>query len=348
MDKYKLTPKDVKEISNIFKANGEDYYASRIMEDKNIISMHDMHAFDDNDILENKKLQNALYSYCQQHKKFNLASYYEDRLIKNVSYAEFAIPYIRFIKSKGYYPAKDEILYEIIENQYIQKNKELWLMFSLASLIKNDFFSAKSFSLLIEENVRKDTPLLHIEKMKKIWDGRFNGIDVSAIAPAEYQFVSEIFSIIETSKKQNFFTEDDGFYSNILIDINLISQENRVSISQNNSALLLFFTYFGSYLPVAEEHRNALSINNFTGKQVFKNSFQLTFSYSDINKKDLIKSLAYTLIGYATTVGENNQLKGAEMSAQNTSKFFDAFIMNHLLQTSMGNNDIQKSKKSKI
>lgn len=317
------------------------------------INIDGFHGFTNNEALRDNYLQDALYDYFKDNINFNLASFYELKILNNSWQADIFLIYVRFMKNKGYYPENDKIIHELIKIQTIDNNKVFWAMFTLASLAKDDNTVVKSFyTILKEKKVHADTlPLLDLEKIKRSWDKRMKGVNVSKFPSKEYKYLCNLFSKIEEGKTKDFFTVNKGNYLDISIDLDLVSQENKLNVNRNLDALTIFFSAFSKHIETNNDTRNVLSLSNFKWEKGVKSTFSLTFFYSDSSKEDTIRKIAGDLMGHALTKFDGTKLRGAEIrlgDIENNNKFFSAFILNYNLQNTLQTDKTAKTKKTKI
>jgi hypothetical protein len=343
-----VTNKDIDNIAELVEKYENQYLAGYIKNRKNEknggANISELNTLFNRNLLGNAKLQDELFQFFKQNNKFNLAYYYEMQLNNHSWHGDALAAYTRFIKNGDYFPKNDQVILDAIQKQSISTAKTFWTMVSLAALPKDDSIAAKCFYTVIKEKKKDDIPLLELEKVQKGWDKRFKGIDLSKIASKEEQYFSKLFNKIEVSKQKNFFTTEEGHYLSINIDIDLISQDNKISKNKNEDALRIFFIAFEKYAKKAQNIKDVLSIDDFK-----HNSTKgiLTFYYSDISKRDLIKSLACDLVDYATSK-DGNKLKGANINNQDTDKFFSSYVMNYVLQSTLNKDEKPKVKKPKI
>lgn len=346
-----LTNNQIVEISEIVKKHDFAFSASRINNDQNEkdggAEISSLYSLFSRDLLSSAKFQDDLFEYIKGLNKFNLAYCYEKKLDSHSWNGDLLLSYTRFIKNGKYYPENEQSIYNSIKGQSSDSNKTFWTMISLSAAAKDDSVAAKCFHLVLKDKKRCAIPLLDLEKIKKNWDKRFNGVDVSIVAPQEYTYLSDLFSNIESSKNKDFFQIKEGHYLSIDINVDLISQSNKMSKNKNEEALRIFFIAFLKYSKKSKELQDVLSINAFTEES---SGSKLIFYFSDFSKKNMIKSLVCDLVDYATTKFENNKLKGSSINEQDTEKFFSAFVLNYLLQKSLSdksNKDLTP-KKNKI
>ena len=356
MDNFVVSLAVLEELKTIFEKNKLKFSVQNINEyisKKNNIteySIRNMYLFNDIYVLNSSNTLKDLYEYTKD-KKYNIAHLLEEDINRGFRESSNFTGYLRLVKASGYYPSEPATFYNLIQKQPVSSQKVFWNMCALASYIKDDTICTKAFNLIlsIKKNKLSSFTLLELEKIKNLWDKRFKGVDVATLPQDEYKYISELFNQTNEAQHKSFSKANFGHYLNLTIDTDAISQNNKLSVSKNNTALNQFFHKFKKYIKNTESN-NELSLTDvIINLDSLKDlSFNLIFNYSDISKSELLKSTVDALIDYSLTQGKDDKLQGELLSQDESDKFFTSFIMNHSLQQNLDKKEETKPKKNKI
>ncbi len=352
MQKFNVSTSDFQEFINILNKNKLSYWVDYIKRYgygySNAQTLDNLSFLTNKHILKNKKFLTDLYLYTKD-KNCNIIEYYEDKLKLSYSNGEILLAYNRLVKSKVYQPS-DKTIYDLIQTHNPSNFQIYWGMLFLASLIKDNDLCLKAFYLISDSKVAKlnALSLLDIEKIKRAWDKRFKGVNVETLPKKEYDFLVKLFDNINESKTKAFCSTTNGSYLKILVDIDIISQETRLSKKKNYDALNSFFNEFSTFIVSKEAKDNILSIDDvFVSEDLYSDmSFNVIIYYSDSSKTELIKKVIGELVSYAVVKDKDGKLQATKDDHNN--KFFSSFIMNYNLETSLDKKDEVKVKKEKI
>lgn len=356
MDNFIVSLAELEELKKILEKNElkfslrnlNDYISKN--SDKTHYSIRDMYLFDDTNLLNSSKTLKDLYEYTKD-KNYNIAHFLESNINRGYCDPSYFIAYTRLVKATDYYPTKSDKFYDLIQTQPISNQKALWGMFALAPYIKDNNTCTQAFHLLLSKNKigTNSFTLLDLEKIKKLWDKRFKGVDVTTLPQNEYKHIKDILEQTHEAKQKSFYTATLGHHLNLTIDIDLISQDNKLSISKNNTALNQFFHKFKKYIKDTQSD-NELSLTDVViNLDSLKDlSFNLIFNYSDLSKSELLKSTVDNLINYSLTKDKDEKLQGEQLSSDESNKFFSSFIMNHTLENTLEKKEETKVKKNKM
>jgi hypothetical protein len=191
--------------------------------------------------------------------------------------------------------------------------------------------------------------LLDLEKIQKYWKKRFNGIDIVSIAPDSFNYINPFFTKIETSNPLNFVKFEENHQISLTLDLDLLTQTNKLSLTKHIEAVRIFFNKFNIYLKNSSEPKELLSINSFSKQEGM--SFSLFITYSDLNKKEAIKQVISDLVDFAISKDSTNKnLKGLSLPNKDNQEFFNSFILESHLNHSLvrKKQDVSTLRKSKI
>ncbi len=352
-----LDSEDSYAIAKIFQEKNFTYFSSKfrylgdyLKNNNNTTPLIKNDTFFDKIVLENSFFQDKFMNYFLENKGENLAEDYYEKIKSNRwnSYPFFS--YLRFIKNGSYYPKQENEFISLIKSQISPNQKTFFAMISFSKHCKNDFISAECFSETLKK--KKDTliPLLDLEKIKKHWDQRFDNIDIESIAPNEFNYMNSLFNRISNSNSQDFSRWEDNYQISLTLDIDLLSQFNKLSPTKHIESLRIFFNKFNTHLKERHEPKELLSINSFSIKEGMQ--FSLSITYNDINKKAAIQKVFSDLVDFAISKDTNKErLKGFSLPENNNlNDFFKSFILDsHLNHTLIKEKiDTIKIKKPKI
>lgn len=342
--KYKLAAS----VMKIERANNQnDKIGQKILNYK----IDDLYLFDSKFVLNHDNALKDLYEHTKD-KSFNIAHFLEFKIHHSYFTDNAFNGYVRLIKNTDYSLNHSESIYKVIEKQDASTIKIFWNMVTLATYIHDNVFSAKAFHLILSKkrDEMHSFSLLDLEKIKRIWDKRFKGVDTTTLPQSEYDFILQSFNDINVSKTKSFCTTTSGHYLDVFIDINLISQENRLSKGRNNTTLTKMLYSLAAYVGGSKDTYKTLSINKIIIRDEDDKtlSFNAVFYYSDLSQQELIKSFVGELIDYAIVKRKDGKLQGESINNHNQEQFFASLIMNHSLENTLDKKEETKLKKNKI
>lgn len=116
------------------------------------------------------------------------------------------------------------------------------------------------------------------------------------------------------------------------IDLNLATKSNGLSRQTNLYALQVSLNSFLQYIEKHTEVKEFFSINKTEFFQASQD-FSFLIHYSNLSKKDTIKSALFELIDYALGNQSKRSLKGEKLKDKNDAdNFFHAFILKYVSQ----------------
>lgn len=349
-----VTKTDLLNIASIIKEHEFNYCANIILNYADDLittketDINKVSAFFDKKILKSASIQKKIHSYFLE-KKLNIGELYEKKLQYSIWDSDLLLAYSRFINNKLYYPKNESVIFDIIKEHKSNNNQTFWIFVSMAESCKDDKISLDSFAHILKEKTKYQTlSLLEIEKFKKIWDKRYEGVDIQSISPETFEIAKPYFDSIHESKNKDFFSVEKGYFQKFTIDNNILSQSNRLTLGKNRDAIHTFFTNFKVFTKTKTTANDIFSISDFNFNTSTKTT--LIISYNDPKKEKLIQSLMADLIDYATSKEDNNNLKGSKpFSSNETNNFFETFLNHYALNFSLPKKeDLVANKKNKI
>lgn len=353
-----LNEEDILYFYNLYKTEGFTYSSNRIIERRSelkdgFIDIHKVYEFWDRNIIGSAKIQKLTSDYLLDKYNQSLGKIYEQSLSSHSWQDHIFNAYVRLVNSGSYYPDDHKTIYTSINNQSSSNNKTFWNMFTLAACCKDDKVCLDSFALILDKKkTHKTISSLDLDKIQKIWNKRFKNVDVENLSPDSFAIIQPYFELSKSHKERDFFSIEQGNYITLNIDLNVICQHNKFSLSKNQDALRIFFNQFSSFVTrtnQSSDNSSLLSISSFSFSTIDAVKTAISFNYSDVQQKNLITSLACDLVDYATSKQDKNTLKGQNINLQSDKDlFFSSFIQNYALQHSLPQKDSTVTKKPKI
>jgi hypothetical protein len=353
-----LDQADILYFYNLYKTEEFNYSANRIIERRkemkdDLIELNKVYEFWDKNIIGSAKIQKLTSDYLLDKYSVSLGKLYEKQLNSHSWQDHIFNAYVRLVNSGIYYPDEHNTIYTSIRNQSASSNRTFWNMFTLASCCKDDKTFIDSIALILDKKkTHKTLSSLDLDKIQKFWNKRFKNIDFENISPDSLSIIKPYFELSQSHKERDFFSIEQGNYITLNIDLNVICQHNKISLSKNQDALRLFFNQFSSFITRANQssdNSHLLSISGFNFSIVDSSKTTISFNYSDIQHKNLISSLACDLVDYATSKHDKNTLKGQTINLQSDKDlFFSSFLQNYALQHSLPQKETTSVKKSKL
>lgn len=340
-----ISPQDIENISSILKKQGYDKLYQSFTSHNQMIFL-DRYGWD----IENLPLISERHyiganfiddiaQYFKEKHNFNLYKVYEEKLTKHRWQDHLVEGLIKAVKEKKYVLDNNSLI--MISQNYATSSKKTYEnFFILITLCADDKTFIKASANVLQKLQSQLSPtLLELEKYKKRWEKRIKDITIEELSVNEdYQTIKRIFSKLDNPKEKQFVKVINGLYHRCEFDIDVLSQQNRLSFNKNQDALRIFFTQFNNYIKSSERGKEILGITDFKFDQNC-----ITFYFIEEKNRTLIESLTADLIDYAMTKEDKNNLKGAN-SIQSVEKFFTPFLMNYSLQKSL----IKKENTNKI
>lgn len=339
-----LNQKNLIELAEIAKSLGFTYLSSRILYQSeqikfNEIPIEDLHFLKDKNILSNMSVQKKIISYFIEHKKTNIAEYYEKNLLNNCWDNIVLNTYSRLISNNLYYPENDLNLLKIIKVHKSGSKNCLTCFVNLAQSCKNDEISLEIFSLILTEKINKDISLLELEKIQKIFNKRFKNINIELLSEKNSNIINSIFNTVK-NKSEDLINLEHGFFLKLNLNTDRLSQSNKLSLNKNTDQISYFFNFFKNFSKT-DICLEILSLKEFafsTGK-----ISKFTFLYEDSSKKNMLYSFACDLIELATKKENNFFL----LNINEKNKLLSSLLNNCYLQHSLKEKNIELNQKSK-
>lgn len=298
------------------------------------------------EVAENKSLMLDIRNYFIKNNNQDIAKIFEEKCISHYWNESIFVAYSRFIKEDIYYPTEPSKILKIIEEKKCTNSKTLWDLVSLSGYIKDDSESSKAFANIFNVKAKdRNLSLLDLEKIKRAWDKRFKNIKEENINPNALKVAKEVFDKIENSKKKNLYEFNTGEYIEVILDADLLSQDNKLSVPKNVESLNIFFNRFTKYVQNSKTPLEMLSITSVEFKSA--NQSKIRINFNDSKNKNTIQSVLKDLIDFSL-VKDKTHLKGKNFIPDDPIKFFDAFLMNYALQEKISTKEEQKKNSFKL
>lgn len=295
---------------------------------------------------ENKYLMKSLREYFLEKYQTDIAKIYEDKSSGHYWNPSVFIGYANFVKEGLYYPEAKDKLKKIIKEKGCSSAKDFWLVVSLCGVVKDDFEASQSFAHVVtEKSIHRNLSLLDLEKLQKAWNRRFKNVDVTLLDPVAVEGVKKVFEKINVSKNKDLYEFKSGHYTEVILNADLLSQENKLSIPKNIEALRIFFHHFQEYV---KEYKTPYELYSITGFEVTSNmETKLRLNYENLESKDKVTKLFKNLLGFCL-LKEKENLKGKTFDCDDMDKFFDSFLLSISLEDKMPNKEDHKKTKFKL
>ncbi len=298
------------------------------------------------EVAENKYLMLDIRDYFLKNHNQDIAKIFEEKCISHYWNESIFVAYSRFIKEDIYYPTEPSKILKIIEEKKCTNSKALWDLVSLSGYIKDDNESSKAFANIFSVKAKdRNLSLLDLEKIKRAWDKRFKNVQEENINPNALKVAKEVFDKIENSKKKNLYEFNTGEYIEVILDADLLSQDNKLSVPKNVESLNIFFNRFTKYVQNSKTPLEMLSITSVEFKSA--NQSKIRINFNDSKNKNTIQSVLKDLIDFSL-IKDKTHLKGKTFFPEDPIKFFDAFLMNYALQEKITVKEEQKKNSFKL
>lgn len=302
------------------------------------------------EMLQDGLLQNELLALGEKN-GFSYPKFIESELQKNSWGGEKLIIYTKFIKEKIYYPENDNVILDIIKNNSYENNKKFKSLLTLSSLIKNDDNSCDAFAATMAKR-SKYNPLatLDLEKIKRLFDKRFKGKDVTLLPPDSYNSLKDIFNRIEEKASTELIKEDSGYYYKISVDADAISQQQKLTVGKVSDGVRKLLSTFKYFTESDLEIVQKLSISKFSFDFSDLNNLQITLQYTNPDMKETLIPVFKELLVNGLTKGTDKDLKCVDIlnSFDDTDEYYEKYFNSKILDNELSKKDVEKPKKMKI
>lgn len=329
----------VKEIRTRIEKTKEDY-----------INLTDISWLYSKEALQDGLLQIELYNLGEKYKT-PYPKFIESQLQQNSWGGEKIVTYTKFIKNKEYYPENDTTVLDIIKYNSCENNKIFKTMLTLSALIKNDSISCEAFaSTLSKRSKYNPLPLLEVEKIKNLFNKRFKNSKIENLPQEHLNKINETFSRVSENQKNDFINSNSGHFYKISIDVDNLSQKNKLTIGKVTEGISKFIHSISYFIDSKAETVNELSITEFSSNiRSFNKNIEMIFFYSNPDKKEILIESINELLTLGLEKGSSRDLVFVDILSKYEDEdeyyntYFRKSILEKELQSSSG-----KSKKMKI
>lgn len=265
----------------------------------------------------------------------------EEQLTKEHWKGHLIPRYYKFIKNGSYYPDDENIFIDIIRNTRHETNEVFWACCRLSSLIKTDDISMKAFAKSLEMSC--DTlSLLDLEKYNKIFNNKFKSIPTELIESEEYKYIKGNLNKISETNTKPLFTETNLITKRISIDVDNISQSNKLNLTKAKDQVNYILNRIKNYIDDDILTKEYLSIHNCRDGRLNLKPTQAEFEvqYNDSTKSALIFSIVSNILSHSFKIGSNpQQLLGYDelLYKSDVSSYFKPFFDSAILKDQLDN-----------
>ncbi len=309
-------------------------------------NFEDFSEFFSDNCAENKYLLKDFREYFLEKYQTDIAKVYEEKCVSQYWNDSIFVAYSNFLKEGVYYPEEKNKVKEVIEGSRSSNSKKYWLIVSVCGLVKDHNEASQCFAHVLTEKAKmRNLSLLDLEKVQKAWNRRFKNVDVSLLDPSSVFVVEKVFEKISSSRKKDLYEFNSGHYTEVILNADLLSQENKLSIPKNIEALRVFFHNFKEYVKEAKTPYDMYSITSFEMNSNIETKLRL--NYENIESKEKVAKLFKSLLDFCL-LKEKENLKGKTFDCDDMDKFFDSFLLSTSLEDKMPNKEEHKKNKFKL